>query len=177
MGPLQRPASSIPMHMSSKIDPQCSQNAHRHVLTPNRSHQPDPTSDFDTSLPLEVRKYLGTYGLTPPAVESFDTQAKRCTSQCGPQAHGDTKIPYHRPPTARHEAQSSRKVPISHASQGYERPSFLSSAGGKHQSPFEHELLYEEEKTLTALLGLDTPHIHTNRRRGLRPLVRDIHAT
>lgn len=38
----------------------------------------DVASDFDTSHPNEVRKYLRTYGLTPPAVESFATQAERC---------------------------------------------------------------------------------------------------
>lgn len=33
---------------------------------------------FDTSNTIEARKYLRTYGLTPPGVESFDNQAKRC---------------------------------------------------------------------------------------------------
>ena len=32
----------------------------------------------------EVRKYLKTYGLTPPAVESHEVQAQRCEyCQCG----------------------------------------------------------------------------------------------
>ena len=43
-----------------------------------RSHFPNVTSDFDLSLPFEVRKYLGTYGLTPPTTESFKTQKERC---------------------------------------------------------------------------------------------------
>lgn len=33
---------------------------------------------YDTSFPLEVRKYLRTYGLIPPVVESQKTQAERC---------------------------------------------------------------------------------------------------
>ncbi|KAF1350279.1 NADP-dependent malic enzyme [Lizonia empirigonia] len=36
------------------------------------------SGDFCSSNPPDVRKHLGTYGLTPPAVESFDTQAQRC---------------------------------------------------------------------------------------------------
>ncbi|KAF1816300.1 hypothetical protein P152DRAFT_428263 [Eremomyces bilateralis CBS 781.70] len=34
--------------------------------------------DYDTSYPLEVRKYIRTYGLVPPTVETFETQAQRC---------------------------------------------------------------------------------------------------
>lgn len=36
------------------------------------------SSDYDTSNSIETRKYLRTYGLTPPAVETFDNQLKRC---------------------------------------------------------------------------------------------------
>lgn len=36
------------------------------------------SGDYDTANSLEVRKYLRTYGLTPPVVESFETQAQRC---------------------------------------------------------------------------------------------------
>ncbi|KAI9744925.1 MAG: hypothetical protein M1818_001851 [Claussenomyces sp. TS43310] len=39
------------------------------------------TGDFDTAYSLGVRKYLRTYGLTPPSVESFETQARRCLLQ------------------------------------------------------------------------------------------------
>ncbi|KJX96248.1 nadp-dependent malic enzyme like protein [Zymoseptoria brevis] len=35
-------------------------------------------SDYDTSNSIEVRKRNHTYGLTPPAVESFENQTKRC---------------------------------------------------------------------------------------------------
>lgn len=35
-------------------------------------------ADYDTTHPLEARKYLKTYGLTPPGVESFENQSKRC---------------------------------------------------------------------------------------------------
>lgn len=36
------------------------------------------SGDFDSSNTADVRKYIGTYGLTPPAVESFEVQAQRC---------------------------------------------------------------------------------------------------
>jgi hypothetical protein len=39
------------------------------------------SAHFDTSLPIPVRKYLQTYGLTPPRVESYEEQKKRCWSQ------------------------------------------------------------------------------------------------
>jgi len=36
------------------------------------------SGDYDLSNPPEVRKYLGTYGLTPPSVENYEVQAQRC---------------------------------------------------------------------------------------------------
>ncbi|KAI9812563.1 MAG: hypothetical protein M1827_004552 [Pycnora praestabilis] len=42
---------------------------------------PPLSSDYDTSHSTAVRKHLGTYGLTPPSVESFETQARRCLHQ------------------------------------------------------------------------------------------------
>ncbi|KAI7151244.1 hypothetical protein KC324_g15204 [Hortaea werneckii] len=48
-----------------------------HHGTPMRHVVPSP-QDYDTSYPIEARKYLKTYGLTPPGVDSFDNQAKRC---------------------------------------------------------------------------------------------------
>lgn len=36
------------------------------------------SADYDTSHPIETRKYLRTYGLTPPGVDSFEIQSKRC---------------------------------------------------------------------------------------------------
>jgi len=44
--------------------------AQRHVVP--------SAADYDTSHSLEARKYLKTYGLTPPSVESQETQEKRC---------------------------------------------------------------------------------------------------
>ena len=40
-----------------------------------------PSADYDTTHPIETRKYLKTYGLTPPGVDSFETQSKRCESE------------------------------------------------------------------------------------------------
>ena len=38
------------------------------------------SGDYDLSYTSDVRKTLGTYGLTPPAVESYDIQSERCKS-------------------------------------------------------------------------------------------------
>ncbi|MCJ1367870.1 hypothetical protein MMC16_007006 [Acarospora aff. strigata] len=39
------------------------------------------TGDYDTTHSTAVRKYLRTYGLVPPNVESYQTQAARCLKQ------------------------------------------------------------------------------------------------
>lgn len=39
------------------------------------------TGDYDTTHSAGVRKYLRTYGLTPPNVESYETQEARCLKQ------------------------------------------------------------------------------------------------
>ncbi|KAF9696325.1 hypothetical protein EKO04_005589 [Ascochyta lentis] len=50
-----------------------------HTQRPVATRQLTTTSgDFCQSNSPDVRKHLGTYGLTPPAVESFDVQAQRC---------------------------------------------------------------------------------------------------
>lgn len=36
------------------------------------------TGDYDTANPYDVRKYIHTYGLVPPNVESFEVQSQRC---------------------------------------------------------------------------------------------------
>ena len=48
---------------------------HRIVTAANCLYR---SGDFCTTNSPDVRKHLGTYGLTPPAVESFDVQAQRC---------------------------------------------------------------------------------------------------
>ena len=48
------------------------------------SRVPDQSTaggDFDTQQSAPVRRYLRTYGLMPPAVESYATQAARCLRQ------------------------------------------------------------------------------------------------
>ena len=46
---------------------------------PTMARQLTTTSgDYDLSYTPDVRKTLGTYGLTPPAVESYDIQSERC---------------------------------------------------------------------------------------------------
>ncbi|KAF1356587.1 hypothetical protein BDV97DRAFT_394490 [Delphinella strobiligena] len=47
-------------------------------MSNSRHITPVSSGIFDTSNSLEARKYLRTYGLIPPTVESFELQAKRC---------------------------------------------------------------------------------------------------
>jgi hypothetical protein len=49
---------------------------HRHHA--KRRHVAAYSTDFDTSNSVEVRKYLKTYGLTPPGVDTFEKQEQRC---------------------------------------------------------------------------------------------------
>lgn len=51
-----------------------------HPSNPLREVELD-TADCDTTHSVGVRKYLRTYGLTPPNVESYQTQATRCLKQ------------------------------------------------------------------------------------------------
>ncbi|KAI9694323.1 MAG: hypothetical protein M1820_009012 [Bogoriella megaspora] len=50
---------------------------HQHPVPPVR-HTPNSSGDYDSSYPANVRKYLRTYGMTPPGVESFEVQSQRC---------------------------------------------------------------------------------------------------
>lgn len=51
---------------------------HTHTMA---THVPNQSAHFDTSLPVGVRKYLQTYGMTPPRVEPYEIQKKRCLAQ------------------------------------------------------------------------------------------------
>lgn len=55
--------------------------SHRHRHSTALAHVPNAAAHFDTSLSVPVRKYLQTYGLTPPAVENYEIQKKRCLAQ------------------------------------------------------------------------------------------------
>lgn len=46
-----------------------------------RRAAPPSSGEYDTSNTVEARKLLRTYGLVPPAVESFEIQEKRCMKQ------------------------------------------------------------------------------------------------
>ncbi|EXJ88663.1 malate dehydrogenase (oxaloacetate-decarboxylating)(NADP+) [Capronia coronata CBS 617.96] len=54
---------------------------HRLKHTHATAHVPNRAAHYDTSLSIPVRKYLQTYGLTPPRVESYEVQKKRCLGQ------------------------------------------------------------------------------------------------
>ncbi|KAL3707786.1 hypothetical protein TMatcc_005768 [Talaromyces marneffei ATCC 18224] len=53
--------------------------AAHHVPQPGYGGQSEGT--FDTANPPYIRKYLRTYGLTPPRAESYETQKARCLAQ------------------------------------------------------------------------------------------------
>ncbi|KAK5169174.1 uncharacterized protein LTR77_006483 [Saxophila tyrrhenica] len=53
---------------------------HTHHLPQRHNPLPSPW-EYDTSNSTEVRKYTKTYGLTPPAVETFEKQLQRCLAQ------------------------------------------------------------------------------------------------
>lgn len=55
--------------------------AHRAKHTLPTAHVPNRSAHYDTSLSIPVRKYLQTYGLTPPRAESYEIQKKRCLAQ------------------------------------------------------------------------------------------------
>ena len=53
------------------------------AIRPAMPRQLSTTSgDYDLSYTPDVRRSLGTYGLLPPAVESYDTQTERCSYLC-----------------------------------------------------------------------------------------------
>ncbi|OJJ30989.1 hypothetical protein ASPWEDRAFT_31678 [Aspergillus wentii DTO 134E9] len=49
--------------------------------TPYVSHPAPVESNYDTANPAYIRKYLRTYGLTPPRAESYEVQKTRCLAQ------------------------------------------------------------------------------------------------
>lgn len=38
-------------------------------------------ANYDTANPAYIRKYLRTYGLTPPRAESYEAQKTRCMTE------------------------------------------------------------------------------------------------
>ncbi|KAL4910193.1 hypothetical protein BDW74DRAFT_144613 [Aspergillus multicolor] len=49
--------------------------------TPHVNHNGPIEQNYDTANPAYIRKYLRTYGLTPPRAESYETQKTRCLAQ------------------------------------------------------------------------------------------------
>ena len=58
-----------------------SQHPQRPKHTHATAHVPNSAAHYDTSISLPVRKYLQTYGLTPPRPDTYEVQKKRCLSQ------------------------------------------------------------------------------------------------
>ncbi|KAK6423265.1 hypothetical protein LTR95_016558 [Oleoguttula sp. CCFEE 5521] len=63
---------------SSASAPQPAILKHAHHHAPARHTHFPAATDYDTANSIEARKYLKTYGLTPPAVETHEQQASRC---------------------------------------------------------------------------------------------------
>ncbi|KAI9927612.1 hypothetical protein MW887_003232 [Aspergillus wentii] len=63
--------------------------------TPYVSHPAPVESNYDTANPAYIRKYLRTYGLTPPRAESYEVQKTRSRrlGSIGSQEHPDRQIP------------------------------------------------------------------------------------
>ncbi|CAG7971941.1 unnamed protein product [Penicillium salamii] len=47
------------------------------------NHASPADANYDTANPSYIRKYLRTYGLTPPRAEGYETQKARCLAQLG----------------------------------------------------------------------------------------------
>ncbi|KAJ5283580.1 hypothetical protein N7505_001560 [Penicillium chrysogenum] len=47
------------------------------------NHTSPADANYDTANPSYIRKYLRTYGLTPPRAEGYETQKARCLAQLG----------------------------------------------------------------------------------------------
>ncbi|KAJ5485429.1 NADP-dependent malic enzyme [Penicillium diatomitis] len=63
----------------ARFSPQQSRPVH---ATPFLNHSTTPSdANYDTANPAYIRKYLRTYGLTPPRSESYETQKTRCLAQ------------------------------------------------------------------------------------------------
>lgn len=54
---------------------------HRPKHTNAVAHVPNPIAHYDTAISIPVRKYLQTYGLTPPHPDTYEAQEKRCLQQ------------------------------------------------------------------------------------------------
>ncbi|KAJ5590231.1 NADP-dependent malic enzyme [Penicillium hetheringtonii] len=65
----------------ARFSPQQSRPVH---ATSFMNHSTTPSdANYDTANPSYIRKYLRTYGLTPPRAESYETQKTRCLAQLG----------------------------------------------------------------------------------------------
>ena len=58
-----------------------SHHSHRPKHTHATAHIPNAAAHYDTAISNPVRKYLQTYGLTPPRPDTYEVQVKRCLAQ------------------------------------------------------------------------------------------------
>ncbi|KAL4957428.1 hypothetical protein BDW69DRAFT_156301 [Aspergillus filifer] len=78
--------SSTSVTQSSKMarfPSQQSRPVHATSQVSHNIHNGPSEQNFDTANPAYIRKYLRTYGLTPPRAETYETQKTRCLAQLG----------------------------------------------------------------------------------------------
>jgi hypothetical protein len=109
--------------------------------------------------PPEVRKYLRTYGLTPPATETFEVQAQRCLRLLAMKTTNIEKFQYlvHLRATNVHLFYRLLSENIKVRLDSLSPP--ITGA-----------------RKLTAATGTNSADIHPNCRRGLPTMARDLHA-
>ncbi|KAL9078737.1 MAG: hypothetical protein Q9157_002352 [Trypethelium eluteriae] len=69
-------AAAVPAPVTKSVEPHAHIKGHQHPVAPVRQ-TPVSSGDYDTAYSPQVRRYLRTYGMSPPAHESFETQATR----------------------------------------------------------------------------------------------------
>ncbi|KAJ5617400.1 hypothetical protein N7537_002514 [Penicillium hordei] len=80
--PNLKSSQSITMARYPSLPTQQSRPVHA-TAAPFVNHASPADANYDTANPAYIRKYLRTYGLTPPRAEGYETQKTRCLAQLG----------------------------------------------------------------------------------------------
>jgi hypothetical protein len=145
------------------------------TIRPSYSRKLTTTSgDYDLSYTPDVRKTLGTYGLTPPAVESYDVQMDRCESEHYRPIECNCSYS-HRPPPPGHEADAPREIPVPRPPPGHQRTPLLQTPQREHQGLHPASNLCTRKTDMH--IGIDSSHLHPDCRRSLLTMARDLDTT
>ncbi|KAJ5770654.1 uncharacterized protein N7511_002705 [Penicillium nucicola] len=79
---LSKQPQSITMARYPQVSTQQARPVHA-TPAPFVNHASPADANYDTANPSYIRKYLRTYGLTPPRAEGYETQKTRCLAQLG----------------------------------------------------------------------------------------------